>query len=74
MLEETVVHRHLGAVLGDDLGAHSGEVTIHALAAVDDLLAAVQLDLGDVGALEKVAEEPHEFRALGLRQRQPVAA
>src|SRR6266568_4271568 len=74
MPEEPVGDRYLGAVLGDDLGAHGGKVAIHALAAVDDLLAAVQLDLGDVGALEEVAEEPHEIRALSLPQRQPVAA
>src|SRR5437879_5267139 len=69
--EEAVVRRHLDAVLGDDFGADGSEVAAHALAAVHDLLAAVELDLGNVGALEEVTEEPHEFRALGLRQRLP---
>src|SRR5712691_8211957 len=73
-LEEAVVHRHLGAVLDDDVGADGGEVAVHALAAVQDLLSPVELDPGDVGALEEVTEEPHEFRALGLGQRLPVTA
>src|SRR5262249_34406611 len=74
LLEEAVVHRDFRAVLGDDLGAHGGEVTFCALAAVDDLLSPVQLDLGDVGALEKIGEEAHELRTLRLRQGVPVAA
>ena len=74
VLEETVVHRHLGAVLGDDLGADGGEGAIQALAAIDNLFATVELNLGEVGALEEVLEEADEFRVLGLRQRQPVAA
>jgi hypothetical protein len=72
--EEPVVDGHLCAVLGDDLGAHDGEVAIRALAVVDDLLAPVQLDLRDVGALEEVTEEPDELTALRRGQRLPVAA
>ena len=41
---------------------------------IDDLLTAVQLDLGDVGALEQVGEEPDELRPLRLREGLPVAA
>src|SRR5207247_3692572 len=55
--DEAVVRRHLGAVLGDDFGADGSDVAVHALAAVHDLLAAIELDLGTVGALEEVSED-----------------
>src|SRR5262249_57601284 len=51
LLEEAIVHGHLGAVLGDDLRADGGEIALDPLAVVDDLLASVQLDLGYVGSL-----------------------
>ena len=51
-----------------------GEIALDPLAVVDDLLPAVQLDLGDVRALEEIGEQPHELRALRLRQGLPVAA
>src|SRR5262249_41675970 len=64
--EEMVVHGHLRAVLCDDPGADSRKIPVYALAAVEDLLACIQLDLGDVGALEEVGKEPDELRPLRL--------
>src|SRR5262245_57967153 len=47
-----VVDRDLGALLGDELGAHDGAFPLDGLADVLDLLTTVELDLRDVGALE----------------------
>src|SRR5262249_18732835 len=62
--EETVLDGDLGAVLGDDLRRHRRRVAVHPLASVDDLLAAVHLDLRDVRALEQIAEEEDELLPL----------
>ena len=48
------------------------DVAVRALGGVLDLLAAVRLDLGDIGALEQVGEEPDELGPLGLGERLPV--
>src|SRR5580765_213360 len=73
LLEQPVVDGDLGAVLRDDAGGHGRGLPVHALARVPDLLAAVQLDLRDVRALEEIAEEGDELRTLLVGQRLPVA-
>src|SRR5260370_13984089 len=72
--EHLVVHGHLGALPRDDPRAHRDEIAVRDLAGVEDALARVALDLGDVGALEEIAEEPDELVALGRRARRPVTA
>src|SRR2546425_1986086 len=68
-----VVHRHLGARLGDELRADLGLVALDGVAEVLDLLAAAALlDLADVGALEQIGEELDELVTLGRRAGLPV--
>src|SRR5262249_1886648 len=64
--EEMVVHGHLCAVLGDDLCADSRKIPVHALTGLADLLASIQLDLGDVGAVEEVGKDRDDLRPLRL--------
>src|SRR5262249_32460544 len=54
--DQPIVHGDLGALLGDDARADDGLLHVDALADVDDLLSAVELDPGDVRALEEIAE------------------
>src|SRR5207247_2877053 len=72
--EEPVLYGHLGAVLGEDLGGDHRRLAVHPFPGVVDLLAAVQLDLRDVRALQEVSEERHEFLALLLGASLPVPA
>src|SRR5882724_6828518 len=74
LLEHPVLDGDVGARLGDELTQHGGLVALGPVAQVLDLLAAVQLDLRDVRALEEVAEQLDELVALGLRAGRPVPA
>src|SRR5512132_2693257 len=74
LAQHAVLDRHLGALPGDDLAPHGGVIALDGVADVLDLLAAVQLDLGDVRALEQIAEEPHELVPLGRGAGRPVTA
>jgi hypothetical protein len=67
-----VVDRDRRPTLGDELGAHGRLVPVERLLAVDDLLAAVGLDLADVRALQEVGEELRELLPLLRRPRLPV--
>src|SRR6266446_6186545 len=69
-----VLDRDLGAVLGGDAGADRGLIAVDGVAEVGDLLAAVELDLRQVRALEQVGEEVHELPALAGRARLPVTS
>src|SRR5262245_25285108 len=67
-----VVNGDLGVLLGDQARLDNGAVGVHGLTHEPDLLAAVELDLRDVGALEQIGEELDELVALGLRAGCPV--
>src|SRR2546426_8883378 len=69
----TLFRSDVGAFLGGELGAHGRLVAVDRLPHIGDLLAAVGLDLGDVGPLEKVGEELDELLALRRRPLGPVA-
>src|SRR5919198_2847372 len=73
LLEHPVLDRDLAAGLREQLARDHGRLAVDLVADVLDLLAAVQLDLGDVRALEQIAEELHELVALLLRAGRPVA-
>src|SRR2546425_1421572 len=70
--QHPVLHRDLAALPGHDTGADDRQLAVHRLAGEGDPLAVVELDLGDVGALEEVTEEPDDLPALGRRARLPV--
>src|SRR5688572_24986087 len=65
-------HRHLGPLLGDDLGADDGVVAVELLLGEAELLAAEEIDLVDVGALEQLREELDELVTLLRRALLPV--
>src|SRR5437763_3543795 len=70
--EHAVLYGDLGTAPSDDLGLHDRPIAHGVVAHERDLLAAVGLEPGDVGALEEVAEELHELLALAHRARVPV--
>src|SRR5438876_766315 len=72
-LERPVVHRDVAAFLGGELGAHGRLVAVDRLPHIGDLLAAVGLDPGDVGPLQKVGEQLDELLALRRRPLGPMA-
>ena len=72
-LVHLVVDRDLGPALGHELRPHRRLVPVDRFLAVEDLLAAVGLDLAHVRALEEVGEELRELLAL-LRRRGPASA
>src|SRR5688500_3063622 len=74
LLEHPVLDRDFAACLGEQLALHDGRLALDLVADILDLLAAVELDLRDVGALEQIAEELDELLALLRRARRPVAA
>src|SRR3989441_7770784 len=73
-LEHLRFDRYLGALLGDDLGAHNRVIAVDQFARILDLLAAVEVDLRDIGALEEIGEELHELLSFRRRPLLPVNA
>ena len=63
-LVEAIVHRDLRAAPRHDLGADGGELAIHVLAQVHDLLARVVLEPSDVRLAQELLEHRHELRLL----------
>src|SRR5437867_1834843 len=65
LAEEPGLHRHLGALGGDDARPDDRTVAVDLLAHVGELLATVLVDARDIRLLEQVGEELRELLALG---------
>src|SRR5215468_6219754 len=74
LVEKAIVDGHLRRLLGHDLRVHRSHVALDRLPHIVDLLAAVLLDLADIGALEEIGEELHELLLLILVELLPVPA
>src|SRR5438128_5834713 len=72
-LEHPVIDRDLRPLFGRDLRLDGRLVAVDRLPHIGDLLAAVELDLGDVGPLEEIGEELNKLLPLRRRPRGPVA-
>ena len=66
-------HGGLLAPAREDARLNRREVPVHRLADEVNALALVELDLGQVRAVEEGAEEPDEFLPLGIAESAPVA-
>src|SRR5207253_5369926 len=71
--EHPVVDRDLRPLLGRDRHLDGRLVAVDRFPHVGDLFPAVELGLGDIGALEEVGEELEELIPLGRHPRGPVA-
>src|SRR5258705_957432 len=71
-IQQPVVDRDFLALPGDDARVDETEVPVHLLAREAHRLPGIALHLGDIGALDEVAKQVHEFRPLGLAARLPV--
>jgi len=71
--EHPVVDRHLPILLVEELRSYGGLISLHRVACVDDSLAVVALEPGQIRTLEQIVEETNELIALCVRTILPVA-